>query len=164
MNDVRDAQPGTLKALPDLPAAADTGPVPQDPAHPEWLRWKPQMAQHASAIVRIRHYYDVGDQAMFVFRTGATSPDTRRAALYCQFKCEEWFGEVSMLSNLGVAALLVAFYGHQQAPRFMDAPTVDMHEDREAVACDAGAWRELVADPALAREGLQATMKPYVFG
>jgi hypothetical protein len=118
----------------------------------------------ASAVVRIRHYYDVGDQDVFVFPTGASAPDTRRAALYCQFKCEEWFGEVSMLSNLGVAALLVAFYGHQQAPRFMDAPTVDMHEDREALACDESAWRELVADPALAREGLQAAMKPYVFG
>jgi hypothetical protein len=69
-----------------------------------------------------------------------------------------------MLSNLGVAALLVVFYGHQQAPRFMAAPTVDMHDDREAVACDVGALRALVADPALAREGLRAAMKPYVFG
>jgi hypothetical protein len=163
VNDIRSAQPAP-KAPSNVPAAADAGAVLQHPAELEWLREEPQMGQHAAAIVRIRHYYDVGDQDVFVFPTGASAPDTRRAALYCQFKCEEWFGEVCMLSNLGVAALLVAFYGHQQAPRLMDAPTVDMHEDREALICNSNAWRELVADPALAREGLQAAMKPYVFG
>jgi hypothetical protein len=86
MNDIRNAPAGTPQAPSNAPVrngtshslrgpAPDTGLGAQDSAALEWLTGEPQMAQHTSAIVRIRHYYDVGDQAVFVFPTGAIQTD-----------------------------------------------------------------------------------------
>jgi len=108
----------------------------------------------------IKHHYDIGDQRVFVERAvGAV--DGRRAAVYLQFRCEAWFGEDKVLSNLGVAALLVAFYGFKHSASSSTCEVVDMHWDRER-ACARGA--DLATDAALARPGLRDAMVPHVTG
>ena len=115
-------------------------------------------------VYRIFHAMDLGDFSVFVSpKDGA--PDTRRAALYCQFKAEEWFGVEVMLSNLGIASLLVQFYDHQQAPRVQGLHPewfIDLYSDREA-ACGQE-WRELMADQSLVRPGLKRAMHPFLMG
>src|SRR5690606_41186437 len=51
------------------------------------------------------------------------------SALYCEFKCEEWFGADKMLTNLGIGSLLVTFYGfqHHSAGPYDE---IDMYRDR----------------------------------
>lgn len=120
--------------------------------------------QDLGPVYRIFHAMDFGDFSVFVApKNGA--PDTRRAALYCQFKAEEWFGDEVMLSNLGVASLLVQFYDHEQAPRLRDLGPewyIDLYGDREA-ACGEE-WHELMADQVLARQGLKRAMHPFLMG
>ena len=120
--------------------------------------------QDLGPVYRIFHAMDLEDFSVFVApKDGA--PDTRRAALYCQFKAEEWFGDEVMLSNLGVASLLVQFYSHEQAPRLRDLRPewfIDLYGDREAVC--GRPWRELMADQSLARQGLKRAMHPFLMG
>lgn len=115
-------------------------------------------------VYRIFHAMEVGDFSIFVApKDGA--PDTRRAALYCQFKAEEWFGDEVMLSNLGVASLLVQFYDHLPAPRLQSLRPewfIDLYSDREA-ACGEE-WHELMADQSLVRPGLKRAMHPFLMG
>lgn len=115
-------------------------------------------------VYRIFHALEVGDFSVYVApKDGA--PDTRRAALYCQFKAEEWFGDEVMLSNLGVASLLVQFYDHQPAPRLQSLHPewfIDLYSDREA-ACGEE-WHELMADQSLVRPGLMRAMHPFLMG
>lgn len=115
-------------------------------------------------VYRIFHAMDLGDFSVYVApKDGA--PDTRRAALYCQFKAEEFFGDEVMLSNLGVASLLVQFYDHEQAPRLPDLHPewlIDLYGDREAVC--GRPLRELMADQSLARQGLKRAMHPFLMG
>ena len=56
-------------------------------------------------VYKIHHNYDIGNSAVFI--TSETDPT--RAAVYCQFMAEEWFGEGHALSNLAVANALVYF-------------------------------------------------------
>lgn len=115
-------------------------------------------------VYRIFHAMDLGDFSVFVSpKDGA--PDTRRAALYCQFKAEAWFGDEVMLSNLGIASLLVQFYDHQPAPRVQGLRPewfIDLYSDREA-ACGEE-WHELMADETLVRPGLKRAMHPFLTG
>ena len=115
-------------------------------------------------VYRIFHAMDLGDFSVFVApKDGA--PDTRRAALYCQFKAEEWFGDEVMLSNLGVASLLVQFYDHLPAPRLQSLRPewfIDLYGDREA-ACGEEC-HELMADQSLVRPGLKRAMHPFLMG
>lgn len=113
-------------------------------------------------IYRIRHYYDVGNQDIYVVRRSG-DVDAKRAALYCQFKSEEWFAEDAGLMTLGVAALLTMFYGYRQAPvpdhdDFID---IDMYREREA-AVQGSLYRELMADESLHRDGLRDHMKNFL--
>jgi hypothetical protein len=39
----------------------------------------------------IRHHYDIGDRGVSV--DAPTGFDVKRAAVYMQFKAEEWFGD-----------------------------------------------------------------------
>ena len=113
-------------------------------------------------VYRIFHGMDNVDLGVFVVPNEG-APDTRRAALYCQFMAEEWFGVEVMVSNLGIAALLVQFYDHQQAPRVWNCPlAVDLYIDREN-ACGAECV-ELMADPSLARPGLKRALYPFLHG
>jgi len=124
-----------------------------------------QLPEDDPRAVRILHHFDIGDQTVFVSPRDDSALPAVRAALYCQFKCEEWFGDEATLSNLGVASLLVQFYGYQQCARSCTAATVDMHLEREAltlVCAGDPSSRELKADPSLFREGLRDAMKPFV--
>lgn len=115
--------------------------------------------------IRITHHYDVGDQDVFVTRrTGDVDP--LRAALYCQFKSEEWFDEPSALTNLGIAAMLVMHYGFRQAAAIIDDEfdnekclTIDMYREREK-ACGSF-YEELMRDVSLQREGLRESMANF---
>ena len=112
----------------------------------------------------IFHALEVGDFSVFVAPKDS-APDTRRTALYCQFKAEAWFGDEVILSNLGVASLLVQFYDHQPAPRVQGLHPewfIDLYSDREA-ACGEE-WHELMADETLVRPGLKRAMHPFLMG
>lgn len=106
---------------------------------------------------RIRHDCDIGNQDVYVERRYG-SVDGKRAALYCQFKCEEWLGPQNMLSNLAVAALLVMFYGYCHAAVASEGnyTDIDMYSDREN-AC-GGLFYELMADASLHHEGMREAL------
>ncbi|WP_199028820.1 hypothetical protein [Ralstonia sp. ASV6] len=108
---------------------------------------------------RITHYYDIGDQDVYVEHpTGEI--DGRRVALYCWFKATDWFGDAAMVSNLGVASLMVAFYGFQHCARAYNSTPVDLYADTER--CSGEEYRTLMQDGAFYREGLREAMAPHV--
>ena len=107
----------------------------------------------------IRHHYDIGDQGVTI--KAPQGFDARRAAIYMQFWVEDWFGVEKMITNLGVAAALVSFYGCKQAARNSLGETIDMHADREA-ACPKG--HDLKADEAFKREGLSGFLAAHLDG
>lgn len=110
------------------------------------------------SIIRITHHYDIGNQDVFITRkTGDVNP--LHAALYCQFMSEEWFGEGSSLTNLGIAAMLVMYYGFCHAAVTEDCQTIDMYSDREA-ACSP-LYGVLMADTSLHRDGLRESMTNF---
>ncbi len=109
-------------------------------------------------VVCITHAHNMGDMRVFLKRVSG-DVDAKRAAMYCQFMCEEWFGPDKKLTNLGVAALLVSFYGFQH---HYGGPyeIIDMYSDRAAFfgnACD-----EILRDATLHREKLREYMEPHV--
>lgn len=109
----------------------------------------------------IKHRYDIGDQRVFVRRvTGDVDPV--RAAVYLQFLCEEFFEGDKMLSNLGVAALLIAYFGFQHTAATTLCTEIDMYADREKM-CGAEC-AALMADLTLHRDGLREAMAPHVAG
>lgn len=110
----------------------------------------------------IQHYYDIGDQRIYVREGRGCTVNARRAAIYCQFKCEEWFGSAAQLSNFGVAAMLIAFYRFDYAQPTEGADVIDLYYDRERACGDL--WREMMADTTLARDGLRDAMRPFVEG
>lgn len=107
------------------------------------------------AIFRVRHDCDIGNQDVYVVREHG-NVDAKRAALYCQFKCEEWLGHQFILSNLAVAAMLVMFYGYRHAAvaREGSYTDIDMYSDREN-ACEYGLTAELKADTSLHHDGMR---------
>ena len=128
---------------------------PEQAAHEQADNTFPPDFQESA--VRITHHYDIGNQDVFVERRSG-DVDAKRAAIYCQFKAEEWFN-AHEFSNLGIAAMLVAFYGFQHT-RVCECPTIDLYADREA-ACGS-TYHELMADASLHREGMKEVMKLFV--
>ena len=117
--------------------------------------------KEAEKNYRIHHHYDIRNQDIYVEqREGAV--DGQRAVLYCQFRCEEWFGYDAILSNLAVGALLCMFYGyrHRAVAVFESATAIDMYSDRET-ACGAP-WSELLANTSLHRIGMREAMAMLV--
>lgn len=108
----------------------------------------------------IEHFYDMGDQRIYIKRASGDI-DAKRAAMYCQFKCEEWFGPEKMLTNLGIASLLITFYGYQHSS-VSPSTTIDMHADRNAFCGDN--YTPLVSDASLHRDRLYEFMAPHVIG
>lgn len=150
------AHPSTL-AVPDTaPLDDEPGPTPEELAELE-----AEVEQLKRDQVCITHHYDIGDQRVFLRRVAGTV-DAKRAALYLQFRCEEWFGTSKMLTNLGIASLLVTHYGFQHAPATEVCSVIDMYSDREA-AC-GGLSAELVRDLSLYREGIREAMIPHLDG
>lgn len=113
-------------------------------------------------IFRITNNVSNGDQSVYLAH--ATNPpiaDARRAAVYLQFRSEELYGEGAMLTNLGVAALLVQFYGFMPAARVANPVEIDLYDEREAM-CEPGLYEPLMADKSLWRKGLKEAMYPHV--
>lgn len=107
----------------------------------------------------IHHYYDIGDQRVAVQAPYGSDP--RRAAIYLQLKAEEWFGDSASVSNLGIAAALVAFYGCTHGVRSEHEEHIDMYTDRSAMLCD---YASLISDPSLVREGLRDFLARHLVG
>lgn len=106
---------------------------------------------------RIRHFYDRGDQGVTI--EAPSGLDTRRAAVYIQFQAENWFGDEATVTNLGIAAALVSFYGCQHASHSRYGEELDMYSEREK-RCPK--YDELIADASLARDGLKEFLTGHV--
>ena len=107
----------------------------------------------------IQHNNDVGDQGVSVM--APVNLDVRRAAIYMEFWAEEWFGDEKYVTNLGIAAALVTFYGCKHSPMNSRGNVIDMHHDREAMCRDASM---LMADTSLNREGLREFLSAHICG
>ena len=112
----------------------------------------------AERIYRITHHYQLGNQDVFV----RSSEDPTDAAIYCQFVAETLPVEKpeNIVSNLGIAAALVQFYGCFHSAASHDAVTIDMHVDREARCGDW--WIKHEHDSPLARDGLAEYLQAHV--
>lgn len=144
-----------------LEQATDAVHDSHDFSDDEIAAFEEQRRKEAERNYRIHHHYDIGNQDVYVERrTGEI--DGKRAALYCQFQCEEWFGYDAILSNLAVGALLCMFYGyrHRAVAVLESATEIDMYSDREK-ACGAPC-SELLADTSLHRIGMRETMAMLV--
>lgn len=122
-------------------------------------RIKAEKLPHDARNFLIHHHYDIGDQGITV--NAPIGFNTRRAAIYMQFQAEEWFGNEKMVTNLGIAAALVTFYGCKHAARNSLGESIDMYADREAICHDAS---ELMADRSLARDGLRDFLAAHLDG
>ena len=83
--------------------------------------------------------------------------------------CEEWFGNSEILTNTGVAELLVRFYGFKHADKPADdddCEIIDMHVDRERFGNSdkVEVGEKLSKDTTLLREGLREAMGAYIDG
>lgn len=103
----------------------------------------------------IRHYYDAGDLGISV--AAPDDLDVRRAAIYIELMAEKWFGDDTCVTNLGIAAALVSFYGCKQAPRNDHGQVIDMHHDREEMC-----GQDLIAASDLYRDGLREFLSAHV--
>lgn len=113
---------------------------------------------HQCEAYCITYFYGDGGAPVYIKRISG-DVDARRAAVYCQFMCEEWFGPEKMLTNLGIASLLITFYGfqhHHGGPY----EKIDMYSDRAALRGEQ--YYELLSDKALHREKLREYMEPHV--
>lgn len=135
----------------------EAGHMCDGPSDDEIAGWELQRREEREKNFRIYHQFDIGNQDVYIERH-AGSVDGKRAAVYCQFQCEAWFGVSAILSNLAVAALLCMFYGFRhRAVAVIDASTaIDMYSDREKACGELAA--ELLADVSLHRSGMREVM------
>lgn len=106
---------------------------------------------------RIHHHHHIGDQGATI--QAPHGLDTKRAAVYLQFQAETWFGDEVTLTNRGVAAALVSFYGCKQTPHSRHAEDLDMSTEREKLCSQ---YYELMADVSLMRDGLKEFLKDHL--
>lgn len=106
---------------------------------------------------RIHHHYDRGDQSVTI--QAPQGLDTKRAAVYIQFLAEDLFGDEATVTNLGIAAALVSFYGCKHTSHNKYGEDLDMYFARERL-CPK--YKELLADSTLMREGLKEFLKDHV--
>lgn len=109
-------------------------------------------------VYRITHNYQIGNQDVFV----ASDNDPTDAAIYCQLIAETVPVEApeNIVTNLGIGAALVHFYGCSHSAASSEAITIDMHCDRES---RIGAWWiQHEHDSPLARDGLVEYLKPHI--
>ncbi|HDR9758738.1 hypothetical protein KDX16_32120 [Burkholderia vietnamiensis] len=110
-------------------------------------------------IYRITHHYDIGNQDVYVEHpTGDV--DGKQVALYLWFKAWDWFGSSVLISNLGIASVMVAFYGFRHCAAHPFSTTVDLYSDAEGLP----GYDALMSDASLHREGLRDAMAPHVVG
>ncbi len=109
------------------------------------------------SIYRITHHYDIGNQDVYV-EDPTGEVDGRRVALYLWFKACEWFGYEKLISNLGIASVMVTSYGFRHCAVHPFPSTVDLYADAEGFA----GKEELMSDAALHRDGLKEALAPHV--
>ena len=102
-----------------------------------------------NAVFGIGHEYDSDEQRVWVLQVAGDN-DGLRAALYCEFKCEEWF-EGRRLTNSEIASLLVMFYGYQPIQRPDCYILIDIHDQRERYC--GWVYQALMGDASLHRDG-----------
>lgn len=107
----------------------------------------------------IIHHYDIGDQTVYVERKNG-DVDAKRAAVFCLFKAEEWFGHGAMISNLGIAACLCAFYGFRHTAKTSMANVLDLYYDRERMCGPRSV--DLLNSVSLHRDGLREFIAPFM--
>ena len=108
----------------------------------------------------IYHAYDVGDLHVYVRRESGNI-DAKEAALYLQFQAEAFYGESAMLSNLGIAALLIEHYGFQHWRATAACIFIDMYSEREHASYPQH-YRALMENKELYREGLKSSMECHL--
>lgn len=108
----------------------------------------------------IKNCFDIGDQGVSVM--APDNLDVKRAAIYIQLKAEEWFGDEETVSNLGIAAALVTFYGCKQGRRNIEGNIIDMFHDREEMCRVAWTSSSLKDDPSLQRDGLREFLGAHI--
>ncbi|WP_454727865.1 MULTISPECIES: hypothetical protein [Cupriavidus] len=155
---LRQAKGGAPRAS----ANADSGSSAdaQDAGH-DYADYDPATSfdPDAPVVYRITHLYDIGNQDVYLTRRkGAPEIDARRAALYCWCVAEAAYGSI-LVSNLGIAAALCRFYGFTHHWSTYGAQSVDLYGDLESVGPE---YHTLMADPALARDGLAQALEPFV--
>lgn len=101
---------------------------------------------------RIFHRYDLGVQDIFLKRV-VDEIDVARAAAYVVAMAEEWWGNV-LVSNLGVAAALVEFYGCEHVPSSAWYTPVDLYQQVKD-------FEALMSDTTLPRDGLKAYIRRH---
>lgn len=110
----------------------------------------------ALEVYRISHYYQIGDQDVFV----ESETDPTEAAVFCQFTVETADHDDRCVSNLGIAAALVNFYGCSHCAASDDAIKIDMYSERERLC---GKWYRNEFDKSyFQREGLYEYLMPHV--
>ena len=103
---------------------------------------------------KITHFYDIGNQEVYI--QSHSEIDVIKAAVYCQFKAEEWFDNSIVLSNLAIASLLITFYDCTHHFLVDDANVIDMGVDREKF-CGTG----LCDDNSYDRDKLKEFIEPH---
>jgi hypothetical protein len=120
-------------------------------------------------IYRMTHEYNIGNQDVYLICPDSNT-DVLRAAVYLEFKSEEFFEDTPeydgyCLSTAQHAELLVKLYGCRYAPDLSQiedgerCKTIDLYWDRAAMCGDG--WRDLMQDETLHRDNLYEEMKPY---
>lgn len=108
---------------------------------------------------RIFHSYDVGDQGVSIL--AGSDFDVIRAAVYIQFKVEEWFGDTMSATNPGIAAALVSFYGCKHSQRTDNDIAIDMYSERESL--NGESYKKLISDKSMLRQGLREFIGNHIF-
>lgn len=107
--------------------------------------------------VCIYHAAGMGPHAYLQRTSGAV--EAHRAALYCQFRFDQLFEEASMpLRNSEIAALLIEFYGFEDAPAISEEQCqwIEMFSARESIYGES--YCELMRDASLQRHGLDTRL------
>jgi hypothetical protein len=112
---------------------------------------------------RIFHRYDIGDRGIHVIKRNAEAPDAFRVAIYCLRKDDEWFVPATsrtILSNFGMAALLISFYGYDYCQPNEFAQNIDLYLSHDFPA-RFGDAEQIANDPSLHRDGLRDLMARF---
>lgn len=130
----------------ELRVARPTAQAQGDRSSQKWQSWV------------IFHPCDIGDLSITI--EAPEGYDPRYAAIYLQFTAEKLIRVDALVSSLGIAAGLVAFYGCRHAARNDDSLKIDLHNDREALLGDP--YHAMMADPVLYRGGLREFLIPHL--
>lgn len=122
---------------------------------PKWM--------YGAEIFCITHYYNIGDGRIFIWRkSGNISPV--RAAVYCQFLAEDSYGVDVCVSNFGIAAALIVFYGFSDFPiineNYEKCTVIDMFGDRERLCGEQ--YTFIMNDKSFHRDGLKQFLEPFI--